>query len=50
MGKKPEAIEDPDFQRVVKHFLSTAPEPHEARKKRAKGKKAKAPAKSKDGH
>ena len=43
MPKSPDPTKDPEFQKVVRHFLSTPPKPHKTTaKKQVKIKKAKA--------
>jgi hypothetical protein len=35
MAKKPDPTKDPDFKKVVDHFLKTKPKPHKVKKKKA---------------
>jgi hypothetical protein len=44
-GKKPDPMQDPEFQKVVQTFLHTKPQPHRPAKKKAAKKAAKRKAK-----
>jgi len=44
-GKKPDPTKDPEFQKVVRHFLTTPPQPHKPLGKK-KTKKRRKPAKT----
>ncbi len=48
-GSKPDATKDPEFQNVVRYFLTTPPKPHKPLGRKIKKKRAKrgASAKSK---
>jgi hypothetical protein len=47
MTNKSDPTKDPEFQKVVRHFLTTPPRPHKASKKPKKRRKAGASAKPK---
>jgi hypothetical protein len=39
MREKPDPTEDPEFQKVVRHFLNTPPQPHKPIGKKTKKQK-----------
>jgi hypothetical protein len=49
MGNKSDPTKDPEFQKVVRHFLTTAPQLHKPAAKPKKARKHAASAKSKSG-
>jgi hypothetical protein len=48
MAKTSDPTKDPEFQKVVRHFLTTAPQPHKTKKTKAKKKKRVSSAKAKN--
>jgi len=45
--KNPDPTKDPEFQKVVRHFLSTPPQPHKSLGKKLRKKRAKRAASAK---